>query len=248
MSWPGCFHPGHQFLEIVRRQRRPRRERRGRGIDQADGGEIFLGVEGETRIHRHAGRQRHLMDQDGVAVGIGAGGLRGGDHAAGAADVFDHDRLAERFLHRVLDDARDRVSRAAGRKRHDHGDGMVRISLRQSGATGETTRGKKRRRERARKSHGSSRDRLLFCLAAATGIFAPSACPAQGGCGPCAASTQRAPLLRRRVTVAEGLDHLLVEGRQIVRFARGDEVGVGHHLFVDPGGAGIGQIGLQRRP
>ena len=54
--------------------------------------------------------------------------------AAGAADVLDHQRLAERLAHLLGDDARDHVARAAGRERHDHGDGAVGIVLRR-GAT-----------------------------------------------------------------------------------------------------------------
>jgi hypothetical protein len=146
------FHPAQELIEIVRRQGRTRCEGDSGGIDEADGGKILLGVESAIRIKRHARRQRVLMQQDSVAVGLGTGGLGRGDHAAGAAKILDHDRLAQRFLHRFLDDPRGRIVDAAGRERHQHGDGAVRIGLRQS-APCQDTRGENRRRERAHKIH-----------------------------------------------------------------------------------------------
>ena len=176
------FHPGQQFLEILRRQIRRRRKRRSGGVDQADGGEILDRIELEIRIKRHARRQRHLMDHERVAVGRGTGAARGADHAAGAADVFDHDRLAERLLHAVLQDARDRVGRAARRERHQQRDGTVGIGLRRSGAGCQKTRGEKRRRERACEVHESSlKPPVVFCCVAAADIFARfSALPQDG--------------------------------------------------------------------
>jgi len=70
------------------------------------------------------------MQQDGVAVGLSTGGLGGSDRASGAADIFDHDRLAQRVLHGILDDARGRVVGAARWERHQHGDGTIGIGLR----------------------------------------------------------------------------------------------------------------------
>jgi hypothetical protein len=118
--------------------------------------ETLFGVEIEVWIKRHAGRQRHLVDQDRIAVGIAARRLVGGDHAAGAADVLDHDRLAERFLHRVLDDARDGVGGAAGRERHQQRDGVIGIGLCGGGAGYENKCSENRCRERASKKHGDS--------------------------------------------------------------------------------------------
>ena len=126
----GLFHPAHQLDDVVRRQRRTCRKDRSGGVDEADGDEIFFGVEREIRIKRHARRQRHLVYQYRIAIGLGTGCAGGGDHAAGAADVFDHDRLAQRFRHAVLDDARDRVGHATGRERHHHDDGAIGVGLR----------------------------------------------------------------------------------------------------------------------
>ena len=46
----------------------------------------------------------------------------------------------------------------------------------------------------------------------------------------------------------ELLDELGAEGRQIVRFAAGDEAVVDDDLLVDPLAAGVADVGLQRRP
>src|SRR6185312_8899720 len=43
-------------------------------------------------------------------------------------------------------------------------------------------------------------------------------------------------------------DHLLVERRQVVRLAAGDEALVHDDLLIDPSRAGVAQIGLERRP
>jgi len=46
----------------------------------------------------------------------------------------------------------------------------------------------------------------------------------------------------------EQLDHLLVEGRDVVRLAARDEVVVDDDLLVDPLAAGVADVGLERRP
>ena len=127
----GLFHPAQQLVEIIGWQRRPARKRVGRCIDETDRREILLGIECTLRIERHPCRQRVLVQQDRVAVGVGAGDLGRGDHAAGAADVFDYDRLTQCFLHRILEDARGRVVGAARRERYHDRDGTLRIGLRQ---------------------------------------------------------------------------------------------------------------------
>ncbi len=49
-------------------------------------------------------------------------------------------------------------------------------------------------------------------------------------------------------TLGEFLDHPGAEGGQVVGFARGHQAVVDHHLLIDPVGAGIAQIGLERGP
>jgi hypothetical protein len=53
------------------------------------------------------------------------------------------------------------------------------------------------------------------------------------------------PSLRRRVAMAEHLDHFLVECRNVVGLARSNKLAVGDHLLIDPFGSGIRQIGFQ---
>src|SRR6516225_10032808 len=81
----------------------------------ADRDKILLGFERVVRIKRHARRKRVLMQQDRVTVGLRTRCFGGSNHAASAADVFYHDRLSERFLHRILEDTGGRVVGAARR-------------------------------------------------------------------------------------------------------------------------------------
>src|SRR5262249_17793213 len=154
------LHPVHQLGDIVRRQRRTRRKRRSGGVDETDGDEILLGVERKIRVKRHARRQRHLVQQHRITVGRGAGSAGGGDHPAGAANVFDDDLLAERLRHAVLDDARDRIGRAAGRVGDHERDRTAGVSLRRCRAGDRDTRGEKRGRERPRRRAADKRDEL----------------------------------------------------------------------------------------
>ena len=63
-----------------------------------------------------------LADVDGVAIGRGARDAADRDAAAGAADVLDDDRLAERRPHALGHDARGDIGRAARRERNDERD------------------------------------------------------------------------------------------------------------------------------
>ena len=63
-----------------------------------------------------------LPDVDRVAVGRGAREAADADRAAGAADILDNHRLAERSAHLVGHDARGDVGRSARRERHDQRD------------------------------------------------------------------------------------------------------------------------------
>jgi len=53
---------------------------------------------------------------------------------------------------------------------------------------------------------------------------------------------------RRVSPLAELLDHLLVERRDVVRLATRDDAVVDDDLLVDPLAAGVADVGLQRRP
>jgi hypothetical protein len=105
------------------------------------------------------------VQQDRVAVRRGARHARGADHAAGAADRFDHKLLSKRLRHAVGENARDRVGRAARRERHDQGHRPAGIGLRCEGSGGRRgeTGGKQDRRQNAcefhlRSSHAPPRD------------------------------------------------------------------------------------------
>ena len=74
-----------------------------------------------------------LADVDGVAVGRGAREPPDADAAAGAADILDDHRLAERCPHLVRHDPRRDVGRPAGRERHDQRDGARRKIVGASG-------------------------------------------------------------------------------------------------------------------
>src|SRR5580693_2535943 len=71
-----------------------------------------------------------LADAERVTVGQRAGDAGDADRAIGAADVLDDDRLTQRFAHGCRHDAAERIGRAAGWKRNDHGDWPRRKFLR----------------------------------------------------------------------------------------------------------------------
>ena len=69
--------------------------------------------------------------QEGVAVGFGAGDLFGGDIAAGADASVEDDRLTERLRHLGAEHPRDHVGVAAGGKPLHEADRPRRILLRE---------------------------------------------------------------------------------------------------------------------
>jgi hypothetical protein len=71
-----------------------------------------------------------LADVDGVAIGRGPRDAADGDAAAGAADVLDDNRLAERRPHALGQYPRRHVGRAAGRERHHQCNGTRWVGLR----------------------------------------------------------------------------------------------------------------------
>jgi hypothetical protein len=80
------------------------------------------------------GRESHVIDQQGVAVGVGAHHAAGADGAARATGVLDRDLLAENFRHGLRGDARDRIGRPASGRRDDDVDRPRRVFLRRGGA------------------------------------------------------------------------------------------------------------------
>ena len=82
------------------------------------------------REHGRGNMRAHAAGKQGVAVRRRRRDARAAERAAGAADILDHQLLAERLAHMLGDDPRDHVARAAGGERHHHRDGPRRIALR----------------------------------------------------------------------------------------------------------------------
>ena len=78
-------------------------------------------IELHDRRIEHGGLR--MPDAHRVAVGRCMRDAADADTAAGAADILDDDRLAERHLHLLRQDAGDGVGRSAGRIGHHDGDG-----------------------------------------------------------------------------------------------------------------------------
>ena len=98
---------------------------------QGDRREVLLGVEAGALVElRHWRRGCRSWRAGGVAVGRRARDHLAGDIAAGAGAVLDHDRLAERLLEPLAEDARHHVARAAGREAEHERDRPRRIGLR----------------------------------------------------------------------------------------------------------------------
>lgn len=112
-----------EFRQIGRRQQRPRQQYRRRGTGKPHGVEVRERVIGQLFVESCIGDVRtDGPKSERVAVGRGLDELRQPDRPAGAADVFDHDRLLEVNAHALRDGAGQRVAGAARRKRHDERD------------------------------------------------------------------------------------------------------------------------------
>ena len=114
----------HQFAQIPGRIVRAADQRHRDIGDEPDRGQILDRVEGQLLIEGRRGREAGMHQQNRVAVGRCLRDASGADRAAGAERVLDDDVLVERRLHGHADQARDGIARAAGRERHDDGDGF----------------------------------------------------------------------------------------------------------------------------
>ena len=92
--------------------------------------EVVHDVIFETVIKGRCRGLADVPDGDRVAIGRGLRDARHADRATGAADIFDDHGLTERAAHRFSDQARDRISRAAGCRRDDERDRPCRKALR----------------------------------------------------------------------------------------------------------------------
>ena len=142
-----------EILERIRRQVGPTDDRHRRLRDEADRCECRLRIVGKLAIESGRGRESHVIDQQGVAVRVGAHRAAGADSAASAAGVLDRDLLAENFRHGLRGDARDRIGRPARGRGDDDVDRPRRVVLRRGGAD----HGPKRRGDREQTHRVSSR-------------------------------------------------------------------------------------------
>src|SRR6185295_16618798 len=118
-----------EILEVVRRQVVAAEDRHRHVVDEADVFEVGEGIEAQLPVQGRRGRHSDVVDEDGVAVGLGVLDQLGGEDAAGARPVLDDDRLPERLGHGLRDDARDGVGRP-GREGHHQRDRVRRELLR----------------------------------------------------------------------------------------------------------------------
>jgi hypothetical protein len=91
----------------------------GRG-DEGDRRQVAIRIESHLLLHVRRDRERPgCPEQQGMTVGRCPCDELGGDVAACAAAVVDHDLLAEAFRKLLRDHARHRIARAARRETDD---------------------------------------------------------------------------------------------------------------------------------
>ncbi len=125
------FQVGDKFLEILRRKVFPRDDHCRRVCGQPDWLKILRRVVFQICVKcrgRHMGP--HAGGKQRVAIVFRPRRTRCADRSTGAADVFDHDVLAEHSAHSVGHDPRDHIAWAAGRIGNDHRDRACRVILR----------------------------------------------------------------------------------------------------------------------
>jgi hypothetical protein len=83
----------------------------------------------ELLVERRDGRHADVMEQQGVAVGLGLRRLQRAHRAAGAADILHDHALAKPGLQAVRQHARQEIRGPARRIGRDQRDGMAGIRL-----------------------------------------------------------------------------------------------------------------------
>ena len=116
------LHPFDQRFEIVRRQIFGGDQQHRIDRNETDRREVGLQIVIEI-VDDAADVGVPLADVDGVAVGRRPREAPYPDRAAGAADILDDHRLAERRPHLVGQNTPGNIGRAARRERHDQRDG-----------------------------------------------------------------------------------------------------------------------------
>jgi hypothetical protein len=95
-------------------------------VDGRDGREVAREIETCVGIDQRRIGEAGITDQHGVAVRGGMSGNGCAHRATGAAAIVDHDGLVEPLARLRRERTGKRVGRAAGRERHDPGDGFLR--------------------------------------------------------------------------------------------------------------------------
>jgi hypothetical protein len=122
---------GNEFLQILRGEVLAREQNERRLGDQDHRCEIGRGIIKRIPVERLIGSMRtHIAQDEQVPVRRGFGHTRAADHASRAADILDDDLLAQEIRNSRAQNARDRVCRASGRERNDHGQRSRRPFLR----------------------------------------------------------------------------------------------------------------------
>ena len=118
--------------QIVGGQIFAREQNKRRLRDQHDRREISRRIIKRGLVERLIGGVRaHIAEHELVAVRRSFRYAGAAGHAAGAADVFDNDLLAEQLGKARSKDPSDRIGRPTGGERHDHGHRSGRPVLRE---------------------------------------------------------------------------------------------------------------------
>ena len=126
LAWivPGI---GDKAGKVGKRRRRMAHQQFRNLGDNRNRRKVFLGIVGGLRAERGIDRVVGCRQQERVAVGGGLGSSVGGNDAAGAGFVLDHEGAAEFFRHARRHEARHVIDRAAGGKRQNEPDRSLRI-------------------------------------------------------------------------------------------------------------------------
>ena len=116
------LEPGNQALEVVRRHGVVGKDQERLGRDHADRFEVGDEIVFERIDRAIDDVRRPVTDAERIAVARRLRDAADADAAACAGHILHHHRLAERAAHVLGEHSRTGVARAAGGKRHDHGD------------------------------------------------------------------------------------------------------------------------------
>ena len=119
------LHVGDEVRQRGGRKAFAAHQDHGHVAGQRDGFQVAPHIESELAVERGCRGNAHVVQQQGVAVGLGACDAAGADGATGAAQVLDDDLLAQVARHGLGQHAGQHVGGASGRVGNDDGDGLV---------------------------------------------------------------------------------------------------------------------------